>query len=183
MTGVQTCALPICALLIGGEGLSDRSLEGSAGDEYGAEWAKRIGRSRGRRSQHRSYRLGRLVTRVRGLHCLTWLGHVPNLPAQAGSANEQLLVKIVNALKNHPALAAWKGVDEPALAAIPVAGLVRAYQRLRALDPAHPLVIDEAPLGTVAALAPYSAALDIAGADIYPVSYPPGIHEIGRAHV
>ena len=114
-----------------------------------------------------------------GLHCWTWLGRVPNLPAQAGSANEQLLVKIVKGLKGHPALAAWKGVDEPALGSVPAAGLVRAYQRLRALDPDHPLVIIEAPLGTVAALAPYSAALDITGADIYPVSYPPGIHTGG----
>jgi hypothetical protein len=114
-----------------------------------------------------------------GLHCWTWLGKVPNLPAQAGSANEQLLVKIVDALKGHSALAAWKGVDEPALAPVPAAGLVRAYRRLRALDADHPLVIIEAPLGAVAALAPYSAALDITGADIYPVSYPPGAHAGG----
>ena len=114
-----------------------------------------------------------------GLHCWTWLGDVPNLPAQAGSANEQLLVKIVNALKGHPGLGAWKGIDEPALGAVPVAGLVRAYQRIRALDPAHPLVIIEAPLGTAAELAPYSAASDIVGADIYPVSYPSGLHAGG----
>jgi hypothetical protein len=113
------------------------------------------------------------------LHCWTWLGRVPNLPAQTGSANEQLLLKIVDALKGHPALAAWKGVDEPALGSVPLAGLARAYKRLRALDPDHPLVIIEAPLGTVATLAPYSAALDITGADIYPVSYPPGLHAGG----
>jgi hypothetical protein len=113
------------------------------------------------------------------LHCWTWLGRVPNLPAQTGSANEQLLLKIVDALKSNPALAAWKGVDEPALGSVPVAGLARAYERLRALDPDHPLVIIEAPLGTVATLAPYSAALDITGADIYPVSYPPGLHAGG----
>jgi hypothetical protein len=111
-----------------------------------------------------------------GLHCWTWLGKVPNLPATAGSENELLLVKIVNALKGHRALAAWKGIDEPALGGDAVAGLVRAYKRLRALEPDHPLVIIEAPLGTVAKLAPYSAALDITGADIYPVSYPPGAH-------
>jgi hypothetical protein len=53
---------------------------------------------------------------------------------------------------------------------------VRAYQRLHALDADHPLVIIEAPLGSIASLSPYSAALDITGADIYPVSYPPGAH-------
>ncbi len=114
-----------------------------------------------------------------GLRCWMWLGNVPNLPTQAGSANEQLLVKIVDALKGHPALAAWKGLDEPALGAVPAAGLVRAYQRLRALDPDHPVVIIEAPLGTAAALSAYNAALDITGADIYPVSYPPGLHAGG----
>jgi hypothetical protein len=34
-----------------------------------------------------------------GLRGWLWLGGVPNLPRQAGSTNEQLLVKIVNALK------------------------------------------------------------------------------------
>src|SRR6516164_8819527 len=37
-----------------------------------------------------------------GLHGWTWLGSVPNLPAQPGSANEQLLTEIVNGLKGHP---------------------------------------------------------------------------------
>jgi hypothetical protein len=114
-----------------------------------------------------------------GLHCWTWLGKAPNLPAQAGSPNEQLLVKIVNALKGHSALGAWKGIDEPALSSVPPVGLERAYERVRALDPDHPLVIIEAPLGTAAALAAYNNALDITGADIYPVSYPPGLHAGG----
>jgi hypothetical protein len=114
-----------------------------------------------------------------GLHGWTWLGSVPNLPAQPGSANEQLLTEIVNGLKGHPGLAAWKGIDEPALSNIPAAGLVRAYAKLRALDADHPLVIIQAPLGTAASLAKYAPALDITGADIYPVSYPPGIHAGG----
>ena len=114
-----------------------------------------------------------------GLQCWTWLGSVPNLPPLPGSENEQLLVKIVNALKGHPGLGAWKGYDEPALDEVPVAGLVRAYQRIRALDPNHPVVIVEAPLGTVAELTPYSAALDVTGADIYPVAYPLGLHAGG----
>ena len=53
---------------------------------------------------------------------------------------------------------------------------VRAYQKLKALDPDHPVVITQAPLGTVASLTPYRSAFDITGADIYPVSYPPGVH-------
>ena len=115
-----------------------------------------------------------------GLLCWLWLGALTNLPVQAGSPNDVLLTKIVAAFQAHPALGAYKGIDEPANPApanrIPVAGLVRAKQRLAALDPNHPLVIIQAPTGTVADLTPYRPAFDITGADIYPVSYPPGIH-------
>ena len=37
-------------------------------------------------------------------------------------------------------------------------------------------MIVQAPQGTVADLTPYRPAFDVTGADIYPVSYPPGIH-------
>jgi hypothetical protein len=111
-----------------------------------------------------------------GLHCWTWLGRLPNLPTTPGSTNEQLLTQVVNALKGHPALGAWKGLDEPAFAGVPAAGLVRGFKRLRALDPNHPLVIIQAPRGTAAELAKYAPALDITGADVYPVAYPPGTH-------
>jgi hypothetical protein len=114
-----------------------------------------------------------------GLHGWSWLGGLTNLPAAAGSPNEQLLAKVVNALKGHSALGAWKGVDEPLHAKVPAAAVVRGYKRVRALDPDHPLVLVQAPLGTAAELAPYAAACDITGADIYPVSYPPGIHTGG----
>src|SRR5262245_22659941 len=124
-----------------------------------------------------------------GLLCWTWLGRLTNLPAAGGSPTEQLLTKVVNALKGHPGLGAWKGVDEPALGNVPAAGLVRGYKRLKALDPNHPVVIIQAPRGTAADLKKYAPALDITGADIYPIAYPPGKHaarsnnEIGRAHV
>jgi hypothetical protein len=103
-----------------------------------------------------------------------------NLPTTTNSPAEQLLVRIVNGLKNHPALGAWKGVDEPANpnrpAPVPAAGLVRAYNRLKQLDRDHPLVITQAPLGTVDDLIRYRPAFDITGADIYPIGYPPGEH-------
>jgi len=116
-----------------------------------------------------------------GLRCWTWLGRLPNLPPNPGSTSEQLLTKVVNALKEHPGLGAWKGVDEPAFAGIPAAGLVRGYKRIRALDPNHPLVVIQAPRGTAAELAKYSPAFDITGADVYPVAYPPGRH-VGGAN-
>jgi hypothetical protein len=121
-----------------------------------------------------------------GLHCWLQLGNVPDLPARALSANKQLLPKIVRQLKDHPALGAWKGIDEPANpnrpARVPVAGLVRAYRTLRTTDPNHPVVITQAPVGTAARLAPYRPAFDITGADIYPVSYPPGKHAGAGKH-
>jgi hypothetical protein len=122
---------------------------------------------------------------AQGLHCWVQLGDVPNLSGRTPSANQQLLTSIVGQLKDHPALGAWKGVDEPANpnrpAPVPAAGLVRAHRQLTVLDPAHPLVIIQAPVGTLAELIPYRPAFDITGADIYPVSYPPGKHVGGRS--
>jgi hypothetical protein len=118
-----------------------------------------------------------------GLRCWLQLGNVPDLPARGFAAKEQLLNRIVGQLRDHPALGAWKGIDEPANpnrpTRVPVAGLVRAYRTLHESDPDHPVVITQAPVGTVAQLAPYRPAFDITGADIYPVSYPPGKHAGG----
>jgi hypothetical protein len=115
-------------------------------------------------------------------HLLCWprLAEAGSLPAASPSVNEQLLVKIATALKEHPALGAWKGVDEPANpnrpSPVPAARLVRAYKRLKQLDADHPLVITQAPLGPVDELVRYRPAFDITGAGIYPISYPPGEH-------
>ena len=105
--------------------------------------------------------------------------------------HETLLGRIVDAVKGHPGLGAWKGADEPAHAGVPARGCVAVYKRLRSLDPDHPVVIIEAPRGprpkpgspdtrlTAAAVRPYAAACDIHGVDIYPVSRPPGRHAGG----
>jgi hypothetical protein len=101
-------------------------------------------------------------------------------------ANKGLLDEIVNAVKDHPGLGAWKGADEPAHGRIPASGLVAVFKHVRSLDPDHPLAVIEAPRDpagvlTAAALKPYAAACDIHGVDIYPVSVPPGKHA-GRAN-
>jgi hypothetical protein len=116
-----------------------------------------------------------------GLLSWLWLGDLPNLPTTAGSPKEQLLTQVVDAFKAHPGLGAYKGIDEPQHSGIPAAGLVRAHTKLRALDPDHPVVIIQAPRGTVADLTPYLPAFEITGADIYPVAYPPG-QQAGRAN-
>lgn len=120
-----------------------------------------------------------------GLLGWLWLGDLTDLPARTApgqpSDREQLLATVVNGLKGHPALGVWKGVDEPRNPArgdawIRPAGLVRGYERLEQLDPRHPLVLIHAPGSTAAQLTPYRPAFDLTGMDIYPVSYPPGIH-------
>ena len=120
-----------------------------------------------------------------GLRCWTWLGDLTDLPLRRQgdppSAKERMLTQVVNALKGHAGLLAWKSVDEPRNPYrgenwIRPAGLVRGYEKVTALDGDHPVVIIQTPLNTVAELTPYRPALDITGADIYPVSYPPGKH-------
>ena len=115
-----------------------------------------------------------------GLHCWLQLGNVPDLPDRAPATREQLLTSLVGQLKDHPALGAWKGLDEPAnpnrSARVPAARLERAYRKVKAIDSAHPVVITQAPVGALAKLTSYRPAFDITGADIYPVSYPPGKH-------
>ena len=119
-----------------------------------------------------------------GLGCWLQLGNVPDLPARGFAPREHVLTRIVGQFKGHPALGAWKGVDEPANPnrpqRVPAAGLVRAYKTLHETDPHHPVVITQAPGTPVAQLLAYRPAFDITGADIYPVSYPPGKHLGGR---
>lgn len=116
-----------------------------------------------------------------GLHGWSWLGDLTNLPPGPSSAQAKQLAKVGDALQGHAALGAYKGVDEPrnpfrGANWIRPDGLVRGYQRLKQIDPVHPIVIVQAPLGTVAQFTPYRPAFDVTGADVYPVSYPPGEH-------
>jgi hypothetical protein len=106
-------------------------------------------------------------------------------------SRQTLLTKIVNTLKDHPGLGVWKGADEPAHGHMPAAGLVAVRQKLKTLDPEHPIAIIQAPRApapakdapdkrlTIAAVKPYAAACDIHGVDIYPISKPPGRHAGG----
>jgi hypothetical protein len=116
-----------------------------------------------------------------GLHAWCWLGDLPNLPDGATSPQSQLLARVADGLGGHAALGFYKGIDEPrnpfrGADWIRPAGMIRAYEQLHRVDPAHPVVVIQAPIGTVAQLSPYRPAFDITGADVYPVSYPPGTH-------
>jgi len=49
---------------------------------------------------------------------------------------------------------------------------------IKELDANHPMVLIQAPHGTVESLRKYNSTADIIGIDIYPVGYPPGSHSL-----
>jgi hypothetical protein len=112
-----------------------------------------------------------------GLHC--WLNLREASEIKGGSTNgEALLRKVLTTFRSHPGLGVYKGADEPEWGKAALPPLERAYQVIKELDPDHPLVIIQAPRGTVESLRKYNPVSDITGADIYPVSYPPGKHSL-----
>ena len=118
---------------------------------------------------------------ARGLQSWCWLGDLANLPETSSSPQAQLLARVADGLQGHAALGAYKGVDEPrnpfrGANWIRPAGLMRAKTKLAQLDPDHPVVIIQAPPSPLADLVPYQGTFDVTGADIFPVSYPPGAH-------
>jgi hypothetical protein len=110
-----------------------------------------------------------------GLHCLPYLREDASLVTEARAAQ---LAEILRRFKDHPGLGAWKGEDEPEWGKAPLAPLLAARAAIKAADPNHPMVIIQAPRGTVESLRRYNGTGDILGMDIYPVSYPPGIHSL-----
>ncbi len=89
---------------------------------------------------------------ARGVRAWLWLG-------DAAADDSPLLGQIADGLGGHPALGAYKGVDEPRNPFrgenwIRPAGPIRAYKQIKRIDPDHPVVIIQAPIGTVAQLTP-----------------------------
>jgi hypothetical protein len=112
-----------------------------------------------------------------GMLAMPWLKELSAIPDPAGPKAEKLR-RIIGMFKDHPGLGVWKGEDEPEWGKKPIPPLRNAYDIVRAADPNHPVWIVQAPRGTVETLKPYSETFDIGGIDIYPVSYPPGVHSI-----
>jgi hypothetical protein len=110
-----------------------------------------------------------------GMHC--WLSlREAALIDSPGNEQEQLLRKIIATFKNYPALAIYKGVDEPEWGKTPIESMERSYKILKELDPDHLLTAIEAPRGTIESLKNYNPVCDIVGFDVYPIGYPPGVH-------
>lgn len=110
------------------------------------------------------------------LHCWVTLGKLPTLSDDnpKSKENERLLKLAIELYKDHPALGAWKGFDEPAWVKMPAEPLAKSYRLFKQLDPNHPVIIIQAPMKKSLPLEPYRDACDIMGVDIYPVTYPPG---------
>ena len=95
-------------------------------------------------------------------------------PGDAAAGSE--LRRVIAKYRNHPGLGIWKGSDEPEWGRVSPERCLRFYRMVHEMDPHHPVWLIQAPRGTPESLARYDAACDIAGLDIYPVSYPPGTH-------
>jgi hypothetical protein len=89
------------------------------------------------------------------------------------------LRRVVEKYKRSPSLAFWKALDEPAWSRVPADVVKRYADTIREMDPDHLIWMVHAPRGTVASLRPYNAAADIIDTDVYPISYPPGVHSLG----
>jgi len=132
------------------------------------------------------------------LGAFTWINLSTVSQATPGSSTDSLLQQVVSTLKADPTGSAgigmWRGADEPWWSAIPPSALQFAYCRSTGrgdrswcageplLDQDHLWVTVEAPKGTVADLAPYSAVTDTHGVDDYPVTLAatsPDLHQVG----
>ena len=117
-----------------------------------------------------------------GMRCCPWLGWDLSNFDPGDQKNEAKLRKVIATFKDSPGMGLWKGADEPdwgnshnAKNSTPQQ-VAHVAKMLHELDPSHPIWLVQAPRGTVASLKRYDAGWDVGGIDIYPVSYPPGVH-------
>jgi hypothetical protein len=121
-----------------------------------------------------------------GMRCCPWLGWDLANFDPADHEKEAKLRKIIATFEDSPGMGLWKGADEPdwANSHNPTNATPRQVAHVAAilheLDPNHPIWLVQAPRGTVASLKRYDAGWDVGGIDIYPVSYPPGLHSVGK---
>jgi hypothetical protein len=117
-----------------------------------------------------------------GLRCCPWLGWDLSNFDPANRAREAKLRKVIATFKDSPGMGLWKGADEPDWGnshnktnSTPEQ-VAHVASLLHELDPRHPIWLVQAPRGTVASLKRYDSGWGVGGIDIYPVSYPPGVH-------
>lgn len=110
-----------------------------------------------------------------GLYCWPFLRELASIGGH-DTKREAMLRRVITQFKDHPGMGIWKGADEPAWGKLKIPPMVRAREIIRELDPNHPLAVIQAPRDTVETLRRYNVTGDITGADIYPISYPPGVN-------
>jgi hypothetical protein len=132
---------------------------------------------------------------ARGVYTWVNLATLANATPET-PVREQRLRDVIGLLEDDPALAMWKGADEPYWADFPPAALQYAYCVATSrgnpgwclgrpvADSDHLWVTIQAPRGQAADLAPYSPVTDIHGVDDYPVTWEdwadPNLHEVGQ---
>ena len=128
--------------------------------------------------QHIEQELRRMDHAARiGLRTMPYLREMASIGGPDDDPEDEAkLRQVVGKFRDHPGLGVWKGADEPEWGNQPVEGLVRARQIIEQLDPNHPIWIVQAPRGTEQSLRQYDDTYHITGVDVYPVSYPPGVH-------
>lgn len=133
----------------------------------------------------------------RGIYTWVNLATLADATADTTPIKDQRLRDVVAQLetdRSAPALAMWKGADEPWLAGFAPEKLQYAFCVATSrgddswcggrptADEEHLWVTIQAPRGTAADLAPYTPVTDIHGVDHYPVTFgtaDPKLHEIG----
>jgi hypothetical protein len=121
------------------------------------------------------------VAAARGIH--TWIALGELAHAQPDTPEDARLQQVVTTLKDSPGFGIWKGQEEPLTTGWTAMMLQHAFDATSATDPGHLFVIIEAPRGTAADLAPYSAVCNGHGVDVYPVSFGnpnPDLTQVGR---
>jgi len=118
---------------------------------------------------------------ARGVH--TWIALGELAHAQPDTPDDVQLQQVVTALKDSPGFGMWKGQEEPLLRGWSAPLLQHAFDATEAIDPDHLFAIIEAPRGSAAELAPFSAVCSGHGVDVYPVSFGvanPDLGQVGK---
>jgi hypothetical protein len=121
-----------------------------------------------------------------GMRCCPWMGWDLCNFGPDDKEKEALLKKAIETFKVSPGMGLWKGADEPDWGnshnpknSTPEE-VAHVAKIIHENDPDHPIWLVQAPRGTVQSLKRYDAGWDVGGIDIYPVSYPPGVHTVGK---
>jgi hypothetical protein len=119
-----------------------------------------------------------------GMRCSPWLGWDLCNFDPGDARNEAKLKRVIETFKRSPGMGMWKGADEPDWgnshnpSKSTPAQVAHVARIIHENDPDHPIWLVQAPRGTVQSLKRYHDGWDVGGIDIYPISYPPGVHSL-----